>query len=367
MKIAINVTILVLLALQAEIAKAAFDDYQHFRRGTYDFGFETRYEKTTANYLSSGNTYRALPYDQSLELFNYNLKVKYDLSRRSSWYSSLGIASATSMGIDARRTNSGVSDATIGYIFMPYNDTFDLITDFSVLAPFNKISENTDSALNNEGVVQATALLRVQKDFSWLAGYSYIGGTYRQTRSALLPWGVGAEVQTPEWTFGGKVFGFQSITDDADTATKTQRLIVNDRVNGGSLKFYSVNPSWIDSDAYVKFTTAGGLSFAGDVGTTISGSSYAAGMHFGIGVYYAWDSEPRYYLKTSTTEDGIGSERKVRKFQEEVNDGVDQTIFERRRATPPPAATEENVVKPAPVDSGKDMQIKLRKTKRRRN
>jgi hypothetical protein len=383
MKIAMNLTILVLLALQGEMARASFDDYQRFRRGSYDFGFETRYEKTTANYLSSGNNYRALPYDQSFELLNFNLKAKYDLSRRSSWYSNLGIASSTSFGVDAKRTNSGVTDATLGYIYMPYNDTFDLLTDFSVLAPFNKISENTDTALNNEGVIQVAGILRLQKEFGWLGGFTYIGGLYRQTRSALLPWGVGVEVGAgPGWSFGGKIFGFQSITDDADTNTKTQRQIVNDRVNGGSLKFYAVNPSWIDSEASIKFQARNGWGVAGSLGTTLTGTNYAAGLHAGAAVLYAWDSEPRYYLKNSTSEDGLGSERKVPKFKEEVNDGVDQKLFEKKKKPLPPSSENEVTPEPpesnvtvrrvspkevakAPVETGPEMQLKLRKSKRR--
>lgn len=388
MKIAMNLTMLLLLALQGEMAKASFDDYQRFRRGTYDFAFETRYEKTTANYLSSGNSFRALPYDQSFELLNFNLLARYDMSRRSSWYSQLGIASATSYGLDARRTNSSLTDATFGYAYLIYSDAFEMITDFSVLAPFNKVSENTDTALNNEGVIQVTGLLRIQKEFSWLATYSYVGAQYRQSRSALVPWAVGAENVSSSWLVGGKVFGYQSITDDADTSTKSQRLIVNDRVDGGSLKFYAVNPSWIDSEVYLKFKSQGGLTFAGGLGTTLTGTSYAAGMHATLGLMYTWDSEPSYYLKNSTSEDGLGSERKVKKFKEEIDDGVDQKLFQKKKAAPPsggsmkaepaePGVTlrrteprqanaDAEVQDPAQDAAGRGMQIKLKKAKRRR-
>lgn len=386
MKIAMNLTILLLLALQGETAFGyfgPFDDYQKFRRGTYDFSFETRYEKSTANYLSSGNNFRALPYDQSFELLNMYIKAKYDVSRRSSWYSNLGIASATSFGLDAKRTNSGVSDVTFGYMYMPYSDTFDLITDFSLLVPFNKVNDNTDTALNNEGVVEASGLVRLQKDFSFFAGYSYIGGIYRQTRSALLPWGVGLELGSPEWIFGGKVFGFQSITDDADTNARSQRLIVNDRVNGGSLKFYAVNPSWIDTEAYVKYQSRSGWALGAGLGTTLTGTNYAAGLHGTLGFMYTWDSEPSYYLKNSTSEDGLGSERKVPKFKEEVDDGVDQRLFEKKRTQPPRGSLEDHSPEAAETaittrrvepkvtaaansrNSGKDMQIRLKKAKRR--
>jgi hypothetical protein len=379
MKIAMNLTMLVLLALQGEIAKASFDDYQRYRRGTYDFSFETRYEKTDANYLASGNTYRALPYGQSFELINFYLQARYDLSRRSSWYGQLNIASASSFGVDAKRSNSSVSDATLGYAYMAYSDAFDLITDFSVLAPFNKISENTDTVISNEGVVEAQALLRVQKDFSVIASYGYLGALYRQSRSALLPWGVGLETVAPEWIFGGKVFGYQSITDDSDTNSKTQRQIVTDRVNGGSLQFYAVNPSWIDSDVYVKFKSRAGWSIAGGGGTTLTGSNYAAGIHGAVNFTYAWDSEPSYYLKDSTTEDGLGSEKKVRKFKEQIDDGVDQKLFQKKKALPsgdndePQSSEAVTMRRVAPKEEAvnttesEPMQLKLKKAKRRRD
>ncbi|MBC7371553.1 MAG: hypothetical protein H7326_08315, partial [Bdellovibrionaceae bacterium] len=173
---------------------------------------------------------------------------------------------------------------------------------------------------------------------------------------------------------------------------KSLRLQVNDRVNGGSLKFYSVNPSIIDSEVYAKFKFTRALSMAVGAGTTISGASMAAGFHVGVNFGFAWDSQPSYYLKpggsgTSTNEDDLSSERKVPRFKEETNDGVDQKIFEKKGTPTPrnkPRSSNELVpaedgvaMKKAPKNdnapvieedsSGGEVQLKLKRKKKRRS
>jgi hypothetical protein len=385
MKIANTLMMLLLLALVAENSLgASYDDYQRYRKGTYDFELETQYFKTDANYLSSGDSYQRLPYGQSYELWNLYLKARYDLTKKSSWYGNLNIATANSAGLDAKRSNSSLADATVGYAYMPYTDDFDVVTDFNVVIPFNKISINTDSAMNSEGVIEATGLLRLQQEFSMVAPFGYIGATYRQDRSALLPWGAGLELRFYMWTLGGKVFGYQSILDDPDKNNKTQRLIVNDRVNAGSLKFYAVNPSLIDSEVYAKIKVFRNWTLSVGAGTTVTGSATAAGLHAGANLTYTWDSQPSYYLHkdTGTSEDALSSEKKVPRFKEEINDGVDQKIFEKKPAPKPSPPRSENEIAPATenvaikriapkpgntpeVQDGGEVKLKLKRKKKR--
>lgn len=392
MKIANILSILLLscifVALTAEPAQAAFDDYQRFRKGTYDFEVETQYFKTDANYAGSGNAYQKLILGQSFEIYNVFLKTRYDMSKRSSWYANLDIANSTSNGLDASRNNSSLAGALFGYAYRPYDESFDVITDFNVLVPFSSIDVNTDSSLNSEGVIEATGLLRVQKEFSSLLGFGYIGGTFRQSRSALLPWGAGMELSYPSWSLGGKVFGAQSISDDPDTGNTLQRTIVTNRVNASSLKFYSVNPSIIDSEVYVKFKFKNAWTLAVGGGTTITGSNAAAGFHAGASMKFSWETEPSYYLKppgSRVQDDGLSSEKKVPKFKEEIDDGVNQELFKKK--TPPgrprpgsgdlmaPATDAvtmkkiENKATPATsqeAQEGGEVQIKLKKVKKKK-
>ncbi|MGZ3742249.1 MAG: hypothetical protein ACXWRE_00065 [Pseudobdellovibrionaceae bacterium] len=388
MKIAniLSTGLLTFLALTSKTAWASFDDYQHFRKGIYDFEIETQYFKTEANYTSSGSSYHSLPYGQSYDIFNAYLKFRHDLSKKSSWYGHLNIANATSYGVDFTRSNSSISDAKLGYAYRPYNELFDVIMDFNVLLPFNQINPNTDTALNNEGVSEATGLLRLQREFSTISVFGYIGGTYRQSRSSLLPWGTGVEATYSKWGWGGKIFGYQSITDDPDTANKIQRLIVIDRVDAGSEKFYSVNPSVVDSEAFVKFRFNNAWTLTTGGGATLTGSNTAAGYHAGISLLYSWDSEPSYYLKSTVQEDELGSEKKVPKFKEEIDDGVNQKLFQ-KKGTPAPTPTPRSGgdLSPAPdnvamkrVDpqpqpsqfqesnSGGEVQLKLKRKKKRK-
>lgn len=388
MKIAM---MLCLLVLAAESSWAAFDDYQRFRKGTYDFEFETHYFKTEANYTESGGSYQKLLSGQSYELFNFLLKTRYDLSKRSTLYGSLNLANATSNGLTMNRSNSTVTGAILGYGHRVYDQGFDLIADFYTLIPFQKIDQNTDTVINSEGVIEATGLLRAQMDFTTFSALGYVGLTYRQARSALLPWGAGIEANYAKWGWGGKIFGFQSITNDPDTSDRIPRTIVTDRVDASSLVFYSVNPSLIDSEVFArfKFDNVWALTVGG--GSTITGTSTAAGYHAGVSLKYSWDSEPSYYMKNpgaATQEDNLSSERKVPRFKEEIDDGVNQKLFQKKGTTPPPAPTPrsggdmtpaaENVavrkVGPQPTPSqvqetsnGGEVQLKLKKKRKKRS
>lgn len=387
MKIAM---MLCLLVLTAESSWAAFDDYQRFRKGTYDFEFETQYFKTDANYTDSGGSFQKLLSGQSYELINFNLKSRYDWSKRSSMYGHLNIANATSNGLTLSRSNSTLTGAVLGYAYRPYSEGFDLITDFYTLIPFQKIDQNTDTVINSEGVIEATGLLRAQMDFTTFSALGYIGVTYRQARSALLPWGAGVEANYAKWGWGGKIFGYQSVMDDPDTNNRVQRTIVTDRVDATSLIFYSVNPSVIDSEIFARFKFSNAWALAVGGGTTLTGASTAAGFHAGASLKYSWDSEPSYYMKSpggASPEDNLSSERKVPRFKEEIDDGVNQKLFE-KKGTPPPAPTPrpggdmtpaaENVavrkVGPQPTPSqiqessnGGEVQLKLKKKRKKRS
>lgn len=391
MKIANTLAILVLLLLAGEKSLASsYDDYQYFRKGTYDFQAETQYFRSDSNYISSGDSFQRLVNGQSFELWDFYLKINYDLSKRSAWFATVDIATANSVGFDAKRSNSSLATSTLGYKYMLYSEDFDAIGDFYASIPYSQVTANTDTVMNNEGVVEGTALLRLQATYDMLGIFGYLGGTYRQTRSALMPWGAGAEARFSKFILGGKVFGYQTVLDDPESGKKSLRLQVNDRVNGGSLKFYSVNPSVIDSEVYAKIKFNRAWTLSAGVGTTISGSSMAAGLHGGLNLGFAWDSQPSYYLRPGSTgspiEDDLSSERKVPRFKEETNDGVDQKIFEKKGTPiPRPKPRSENELSPADDGvamrktlrndsapaikdvNGGGVQLKLRKRKKRRS
>ncbi|WP_413289929.1 hypothetical protein [Bdellovibrio sp. HCB337] len=388
MKIANTLSVFLLalnfLVLSVDTAQASYDDYQRFRKGTYDFEIETQYFKSDANYLGAGDAFQTLPFNQSYEIFNTYLKARYDFGRRSSLYGHLNIANATSHGVDAGRTNSSLPDAQLGYAHLVYSEDFDVIADFNVIIPFYKTNVNTDTALNAENVIEATGLMRLQKAMDPTLLFAYLGATFRQSRSALVPWGLGLEFAYPQWALGGKIFGYQSVTDDPDTGNTIQRQILIDRVDAGSYKFYYVNPSLIDSEVYLRFKFNKTWTITGGLGTTITGANNAAGLHGGLSLMYTWDSEPSHYMRPDTESD-LGSEKKVPKFKEETNDGINQNIFQKKGTAPPtprpgtdmtPAnetvAVKRVGPKPAPTPmpeatDGGEVQLKLKKKKKKRS
>lgn len=385
-KIANTLALLWLFALAIDPAFADFNDYQHFRRGLYEVELGSTYFDSTANYASSGNVYHSLIAGQSFQDWNFYLSSRYDLDRHDALYAKINVGDSISDGTDARRSNSGFNEATVGYAHLFYSDAFEIIGDFNVVMPMNHIDVDTDTIPNAEGVWQTTGLLRLQKNFSMLLGYGYIGADYRAQRSSLMPWGFGLELHGSQLAFGAKIFGYQSITNDPDSANVALHTALQNRVSAGSAMFYSINPSLVDSEVSLKFKINPTWTMAASAGATITGASMASGYHGAVALQYFWDSEPSYYLKGD--DDGVSS-GKIQQFREETDDGVDQRLFQKNLTQPPPsdpppaappaamtpAASDISVKRvaprPAPVPqdpppNGGEVQLTLKKAKKKK-
>ena len=181
-------------------------------------------------------------------------------------------------------------------------------------------------------------------------------------------------------TFGGEVFGFQAITDDKDkgAANEALRDALRSRVNGGSAKFYTTNPSVTDSNIYLKigFSQDFLLWVAG--GIPLLGNNYSNGPHAEAGLRWTFGNPSYTRARKKVISIPVGetsrliTEKKVETFREDTNDGVDQRIF---KATPTAPERRAPVAKPAyapPPEEIKEkmddveMKIELRSSKKKK-
>ena len=348
MKIANNLRHLVLIlgAVLLSFSAGAFDEYKQFNRDHWDFEASAEYFSSQANYDSSGSN-SSLPSGNSFSLINVDFGTRYMPSARWAVFATLNVADSQSKNSVASRTNSTINAALMGMDWMAYAGYFQIVPEISMYLPFQEQNFQSDSVPNSENVVETIGRITMQKDFGPSLGYVYLGADYRgDGRSALLPWGIGSELKFNQTDrVGLEVFGFHSITNDTDTNNPLLRQAYTNTVLAGSYRFDSLNPSLVDSLLYVRFKVGKKWTFQVDGGATLGGSNEAAGFHGGAMIRYSFDMtegyvqppEPAYdkpspvpnyrsnmHLHEDTT---LSSDKKVQKFHDDTNDGVDQSQF----------------------------------------
>ncbi len=376
MKIAINLQRLMLLAifhLGFSSIGFALDNYKEFRRDTWDIQAETQYFYSEANYKSSGTSMEKLASGSHYSLLDFTFETRYVPQRNWSLFASGNVGNSESQNSVSARKNSTFNEMVLGADRLVYADAFQIIPEVGLLIPFDKIDRKADSSLNSEGVLQVWARATVQKEFFNVRVYGWLGVEYRDDgRSHLMPWGAGLQYKIPRWRFGAELFGSQSISDDVDTKDPTQRNAYLNTVNAGTLKFYSVNPSSVDSLGYVTYLFTPKWSAQINGGTTLAGANSAAGFHVGAFVRFTFDMTDGYReyepLESSETyeksmmyqdkADTLSSEKKVPRFQEDTQDGVSQEVFKARPTQP------KVKKKPAPVNQ--DFPIQLKKDSKKK-
>ncbi len=281
------------------------------------------------------------------------------------------------------RTNSEIHEARFATDMLIETNAFDLIPEFELVIPFTKISSTTDSVMLGDGVQTMTGKLHVQTEFGQGDFFSYIGYSKRdQGRSDLLPWSIGMGWNNGGSLLGARFFGFQSITDDKDKNFRYSREYVNNKVNGGSLKYYSVNPSVMSVEGLWFFKVQRQLQAQLHFGIDLAGQSYSKGMFGGLTFVFDWGEKQRSLRQRPKREvqqprgNGIAVETETIDFREDTNESSDQKYFAEPpapRVQPAPQQRQRNRgTRPAgPSDrqlkdqmDDVEMQIELKRKKR---
>ena len=296
---------------------------------------------TTANFnLNSKET--NLVSSNSYTLLDIPIGIRYGITPTWSFEAEMKASYAQSKSSDlltgGDRTNSEIHEARFSTDLLIETNGFDLIPEFEIIFPFKKVDPNTDTVMVGEGAQSMTGKLHLQTEFGQGDFFSYIGYQMRDSgRSNLVPWSVGIGWNNDGSLLGARVFGFQSISDDADKKSPFVRETLNNKVNGGSLHFYSVNPSVISAEAlwFLKLARQWQLQF--NVGLDMAGQSYSKGMFGGINVILDWGEKQRVLRQRPHREvqqpvgSGIAVEPGTVDFREETNEVKEQDYF-----TPPP-------------------------------
>ncbi|MGE3684276.1 MAG: hypothetical protein AB7G93_21360 [Bdellovibrionales bacterium] len=317
--------------------------------GRYTVGIDLSYFETDANFLAEGGTSQDLPGGAGFTHGNALFQFGYDWNRNWRSYAGTNVGYAESRSgttsDDTTRTQVGLSDVFAGGQYWTRLGSVLLGPQVDFVYPVFRPDESADEALIGEGALTLRAggwgYLRFQQFRPFIfAGYEYRDGG----RSHLLPYRVGLEFHpTSEFYLQAEYRGYKSVTDDSDSNNRTPRDAYLVRVNGGSFRFYSVDPR-LSEVALEGGYTFGVIGFKVGASMPLNGASAADGWTGLIGLEYS----PERQRSRGHESDGESGGRGGFRIRGEK---YDESLFredERPKRSPPRHSKPKPVHKPRP-------------------
>lgn len=258
---------------------------KNYRANAWGLGAELNFFRTTANYSTEGGNFESLEqgkYYQNLQLTGLGY---YNLGRRWRAWAGGTFARATSFDSEFERSKNEFKEMQVGTSYILKWNSFFLTPEVFGTYALSEVDPNTDSVLTGEGAHQLLAGMWIWRSFSNIQLFSALHFQYlTDGRSTRLPYTFGASLKFRSFNLFASLNGLESLTDDEKTIQ--QRRNVTDGVNGGSLRYYAVNPSSMEVRTGVHFEVnrTWGINFGGL--KTINGSSSAEGYALFAGIQF---------------------------------------------------------------------------------
>lgn len=318
-------------------SQAFFDPYQVYRSQRFDFAVDGQFYKSTANFDSGGEKVD-LAFENSYQIIDVNPQLRWGMFRDFGVRVGGNVATAESVDPLNTRTNSTLNRLDFGADYRLLNyESFQTLLDFEYSHSLEKISTTTDDVLNSNGATEIKPSLILRADFGSFYPYAYLGGNIRsEGLSTLVTYGGGGEFRFSELGFGAALDGFSSVKDDDYTNSATRRDTVTTRVNGGSKRFYSINPNALSAELFLNFAMTNYIKLKAYGGADITGSNYSQGFFAGATLTFTLDyghndhEEERSVRRTArpATKKTKAKAKPVENgFREDTEDGVDQNYF----------------------------------------
>lgn len=344
----------------------AWDEFRGYAPSIWDFEIGAQYYQATSNFAKSGNEFQRLSNGYGYKLIDSNLGVRYTPNYRMGFYTGGRYAYAESQDLTLTRTQGGLTHGFVGFdALLVETSWFELVPDFNIWAPLKRVDANKDEVLNSEGALEVTGRLIARFIWKGFHPFGYVGYRYRdEGRSSQLPYGIGAELDIKNFAIGGELEGYQKVTYDQYSDNSYAREVVA-RYNGTALKYYSVNPSRLDANGWVKWDDGKSFAIMVGGGASIAGESTAAGWQ----VFTTLN----FRLATGRTPTKKVLEPKLESFKEENKDDIDQSLFEPTKVEvirpPTVSPTEQDNLKKRKLQKELDdteMQIELKSIRRKK-
>jgi hypothetical protein len=308
----------------------SFEFSRSFDKGIWEYAVGVDHFASTANFKEA-DSFEKLVSGDELKLTQIPISARWVPKTKYGLFLGTAINNVETHTLGIVRTNSTIAETQLGADYLFYWGQIDMIPVLSASIPTQRIDVKTDEAINTDGAMKIAGTLLMRKAIDKFYANWRVGFLYQDDgRASYVPWGLGASWNTESFEFGADLSGQQVVAYDVDTDNKQTRLALLNRVNGGSYKFYSINPYTIDLQGWLKYNLDESVGLVAGAGTTMTGANAAAGYNLFAKITYTFQS-----AATSRKIKGIEPEKALEHFQPDLKDGVDQNVF--KPAPPPPA------------------------------
>lgn len=299
-----------------------------FRPDTHRVTVKTSFFDSDANFDASDGTFERLGGSKYFKVFNLGVLWDQVVSKRGAWRFGLTGSQAESFDGSFVRKNSALTEVMLGYQYFFKAKPIKMKPEIFVIYPVKSVDETTDEVIPSEGAPIAKFGMWFQKRWLSLDNYAYLGFTHRaEGRSSLAEYTLGTKKDMDGIELGAEVSGFESVTDDEFTDIPTQRSAITDAVNGGSRKFFSVNPSLLTTKFYLNLQVSDAFSLEGGYGIDIQGKNVGKGntIYFNL----VWDLSASHQEFTKSRRKKVRNQD-LEKFNVEATE-YDESLFKENR------------------------------------
>ena len=317
--------------IAAALPNSSLADPILFRPDTHRLTVKTSYFDSDANFDPADGTFERLGGGKYFKVLHLGFLWDQVVSKRGAWRFGLTGSQAESFDGSFVRKNSALTEVLLGSQYFFKAKPVKIKPEIFLIYPGKAVEEGTDEVIPGEGAAVAKFGSWFQKRWLTMDNYAYLGFAYRtEGRSSLAEYTIGTKKDLDGLEFGAEVSGFESVTDDEYTDIPSHRSAVTDVVNGGSLKYYSVNPSLLTSKFYVNLRMSDAFSLQGGYGIDIQGKN----MGKGSTVYFnlIWDLSASHQEFTKSRRKKVRNQD-LEKFNVEATE-YDESLFKEAKPKP---------------------------------
>ncbi len=327
---------LIFCMLSTYQAVSAEEVYKPFVAGRFDSYLSAEYFSSSGNY-DSGGAKQNLISGASFQNISTELSARYLFWDKFGIYTGLLFNNVqTSNGV-RDRANSALAYYSFGADLEVYrNLNWSVYVDGNYRMANESINVTGDDAIASDGANEAiVSAVTIFQNESWRF-YGKAGYDYRtEGLSALVRYGVGGDYSFGSLKVGLNLPGYATVQDDEKTATPIDRDLVTTRVNGGSRKYYAVNPNSLEAQIYAVYNWGKDLALKVYGGNTITGSNSAEGFTGGLALNWGFGMAKKA-IRSQDLPNNSNLPDDEAGFKVDTNDGVDQGIFQKSQTAPAP-------------------------------
>jgi hypothetical protein len=257
-------------AFAAPPPHASLDTFELFYRGEY-------FQSDTNLSDDKGDTDK-LPFNQSYSNFGHRLEIGYTFQRP--FRLALGgiYSFAQSKGVVEDRNNSKFNTLLLNSQYYAEFGKLLFVPDARIEFSTEDIEPLQDEVFTSEGSSHYQVGAWVKYPFWKLDNWLYLGYRMQEDDKAdLLLLRLGTRWYLGSWHILGELSNQTPVVKDAFTDFPTVRTNVNTNVAGGSLRYNSVNPEYLEAELQLGYRIRQGMEVSGGLAHTVTGKNTAYG------------------------------------------------------------------------------------------